>query len=238
MQWPNGKNKRACGFRKENGVYMEVGFGPGGAAAESFIIDPPLPLEFALSAQGVTPYQAADGVWHAVSHIGREYPHPTDFFHEYARLGVSWRVPANFPFDRLDPKRSRFLLTHPRGYIVPPDGLTHDAVLLDWACPRLIPQHAANFPGPHDMCAGMWYLTLPQDAHNTPGTADPQVVLRNIGDTRYVGTLTPKAPQLRFREAFCFRFGIGRFVVVAGEQAGARLARIERAGLPVELVDL
>ena len=57
-----------------------------------------------------------NGITHLVLGVGKTYyPFPSDFLEEARRMGVSKKVPRNFPFDELTPGKSRMLLNPSEG---------------------------------------------------------------------------------------------------------------------------
>lgn len=54
-------------------------------------------------------------ITHLVLGVGKKYyPFVPDFLEEAKKMGISKKIPRNFPFDELTPRKSRMLLIHPR----------------------------------------------------------------------------------------------------------------------------
>jgi len=104
--------KRACGFRKKGGIYIEIPMATHGVPLAHFLLDPPVPSEYG-PLRGAIPIEHG-GVTHVLSWVGESYyPFPADFFEEARRFGISRRVPRTFPVERLSPK-SWILFEHRR----------------------------------------------------------------------------------------------------------------------------
>lgn len=92
--------ERGCGSREANGLYWELGVGPGGRPMADFLIDPPyLVPRGMIAARGVTPMvrmEQGQPVAHILDRVGLEhYPNLADFVEEGARFGLSRRLPSN-----------------------------------------------------------------------------------------------------------------------------------------------
>lgn len=103
--------QRGCGTRKQNGLYMCVGLSAEGTPIEDFILDPchpfrgdPFRSPLLIEREG----KPADvvvwiGEWH--------YPFVPDYIEEAKRMGLSRRIPRNYPIEKLSPG-SRMILVH------------------------------------------------------------------------------------------------------------------------------
>lgn len=156
---------RACGRRIAGGIYMECAMSPYGEPLEYFLYDPPIPVsatDIGLSSVGVKPFTTGDDVTHVLDWVGRQYyPTPKEFLEEVRQMGLSRRIPRNFPFERLT-RASRVVLVHPLGY--------HDRfaslypVDEPWYCPTN--DHPGPEPPDHEMCCGLWWDQLYGSAKN------------------------------------------------------------------------
>ena len=105
---------RGCGKRKQGGLYLCCGLGPGGRPIEEFVIDPPIPWENG-HFQGAEIRQRADGIYDVLLWVGEEfYPFVPDFVEEARRLGISKKVSPDIDFSMMTPYQSRIILVHPR----------------------------------------------------------------------------------------------------------------------------
>jgi len=105
---------RGCGESKDpDSVYFEFKAKEFGLPLEYFMIDPPKKWR---GGQLRSPEKfTKDGITHLVLGVGKvNYPFVPDFLEESFVMGISKKVPRNFPFDELTPGKSRMLLIHPR----------------------------------------------------------------------------------------------------------------------------
>ena len=95
------------------------------------MLDPPLPLPFDVPAQGAKPFQRR-GVVHAAVWVGEQYyPNVADDLEEMRRLGMSTRIPDNFPVEQLTPA-SRLFRAHARAIVLNAGDWPEDVI---WTCP-------------------------------------------------------------------------------------------------------
>lgn len=118
MVYRTVRGRRGCGMRKQNALYLCVGLSPRGRPVEDFLLDPVRPfVGNAFRAPMILEREEAAPdalVWIGESH----YPFVPDFVEEQRKLGLSRRIPRNFPFERLIPFESRVILVHPKARMV------------------------------------------------------------------------------------------------------------------------
>lgn len=153
---------RGCGERQRGGLYVEVGSEEGDTSILELIVDPMRsidPKEIGVTPRGVHLVEL-DGVNHIVDIVGaKHYPTPAHFVEEMVRLGISRRISKTFPFEKLDPSKSRLILLHRRAFVQGQD-------VGYQTCPKGV--HAST-PG-HPECSGAWWVTIPED-ELTPSAA-------------------------------------------------------------------
>lgn len=227
---------RGCGTRKENGVYAEVGTGPGGRPTEDFLVCPPTkidPAELGISPVGVKLVEH-QGVWHIIDWVGSEYyPNVADFIEEVRRFGMSRRLPRTLDFSKLTDK-SRILLVHARAWIE-----NFGAYADYWMdgrynrCPQHIDTH--DLPDAPEMCCGGWW----QDVEYGRATAEQRIVNRAMPSFDYIAAQRPAHVTPSYAPAIFASFPISRLVVIKGRSGEHEetKARVQRAGLPVDLED-
>ena len=129
---------RGCGSRQENGLYCCVESSPYGQPIEYFVVDPALPFDIPKSDNMRSPYLYPDpeGVYHLIMGVGNMYyPFVSDYIEETKRMGISKRLPRNFDYRKLDPKKSNLILVHKRAI---PDFSYHINAEDYYNCPRII----------------------------------------------------------------------------------------------------
>jgi hypothetical protein len=120
------------------------------------------PKEIGVTPRGVHLVEL-DGVNHIVDIVGaKHYPTPAHFVEEMLRLGISRRISKTFPFEKLDPSRSRLILLHRRAFV---EGQSLTSV----KCP--LNRHR-SLPGESD-CSGCWWNTIPSE--NLEPTIAPDI---------------------------------------------------------------
>ncbi|MFA5376733.1 MAG: hypothetical protein WC455_13375 [Dehalococcoidia bacterium] len=158
-------NARGCGTRKPGGLYLCCGTSPDGQPVEHFLIDPAVPLD-------VEPFRTPrlfekNGLNHALVYIGEEfYSSVPKFIDETRMMGVSRRIPANFPIDKLR-EGSTMMMVHRRAVLSDCDKYkevleTCKLRVVDWWCPKGRAEHR-NPPEPPariEQCLGtLWPLS-------------------------------------------------------------------------------
>lgn len=157
-------SERGCGTRKPGGLYLCCGTGPDGQPVEHFLIDPAIPID-------VEPFRTPqlfekNGVTHALVYIGEEfYPYVPKFVDEARMMGISRRIPANFPIDKLQ-EGSAMMMVHRKALVR--DVATYLEVVgvcksraVDWWCPKGRAEHRMppEPPATVEQCLGiLWPL--------------------------------------------------------------------------------
>lgn len=246
---PNG---RGCGDRKEGGVYLECGMGPGGSPVEDFLIDPPVVVDpgqgFPLPLQGMGLLQTPQGVWHLLDRVGlMHYPYPSDFVEEVRHFGLSRRVQKNLSttvageavngFELLTPE-SRILLVHDRASLVNWQAFRIPHPEKDeasgWTCPKRRPEHHPSCA--QECCAGLWWENHDRPKGNNPSLARGYV--RKLPSLEYAARIRPYGVNPLYAGPAIFAsFPISRIVVIRGDGAEQSQERVQGARLPVELED-
>ena len=148
---------RGCGKRKAGGVYVMSELGPDGVPLEAVMIDPPVPYDGG-------PFRAPqlvrkDGVAHLVFWVGAEfYEFPCDYLEETRRLGISRRVPVDFPLEELDSSSMMFFV-HSKAIIE-----NYEVFPPPEYCPKVNEKHLRN----EEYCLGHTYQ-MGEDATRTVG---------------------------------------------------------------------
>lgn len=252
----NSVAERGCGFREQGCVYWEVPLGPGGAALEDYLLDPPVPVDvdgLGLTAVGVKLVELPDKhtgapVVHLLDWVGEQhYACPADFLEEAGRYGLSRKIPRTLPFERLTPG-SRLILVHRRGWI---DNAADYVLRTDTGPVRPCPRHNVPHPEtvasfdksrngrgelvrvPAGMCARLHWDDLPGGTPaplfrpGAPDTPHPRVVQRTMPAFVYRGRVPPDGVQPQYRPAAIASFPLARLVVVKDDQ-GAHTETMER----------
>lgn len=112
---------RACGTRKQGGIYFTIKTSPYGELTwDDFVIDPvwPIPEEYRVSYQGITIVERDalddDGqpIYDFYDHVGKQYYTLETFYNELHEMGMSRRIPRNMQFDKIS-DYSRYILVFP-----------------------------------------------------------------------------------------------------------------------------
>jgi len=156
MFLPTTTNERGCGKRIPAGIYAETRLGPTGTPIESYIVDPPKPIDFkkwGLTARGAKLIEVGS-VWHIFDIVGREhYPHVADIVEEIRCKGASRRLAGNLDFSKLTPE-SCLVLIHARAVIENFNEYPQPPLV---TCPRF--EHLDRFK---ETCAGLWWHDIPE----------------------------------------------------------------------------
>lgn len=107
-----GIGKRGCGYKQDGGLYACVGLSEHGTPIEEFVVDPPrLWQGGAFRAPEIS--TRSNGINDMVMYVGEShYATIPDYIEEVIRMGVSKRIPEDFPVEALTPGRSRIILVH------------------------------------------------------------------------------------------------------------------------------
>lgn len=106
---------RGCGSRTENSLYICVPISPFGRPVEYFLLDPPKltnlkPFRTPIIIEHKDKKVKDVAIW-----VGEQfYPFVPDFIEETREMGISRRIPRNFPIEKLTPHKSRMFFIHSR----------------------------------------------------------------------------------------------------------------------------
>lgn len=127
------QNKRGCGQRKTDSLYLESEPSLDGLPIEHFLIDPPIPTDNIniLWSRNFQLFEK-DGITHLIDWVGEQYyESPWDFIEECRRKGASRRANKNFPFEKLTIGKSMIFFAHKKAiidgkfcpkFVFPPNG--------------------------------------------------------------------------------------------------------------------
>ncbi|MFA5217039.1 hypothetical protein [Sulfuricurvum sp.] len=197
-------SSRGCGSRKQGGLYFEIATSEHGRPIEDFLLDPVMKWEGEPSLRAPmliespeTKDQNGNPVKHIIMMVGKEfYPTIPDFIEEGRILGISKRIPRNFPFEQLTPGLSRIILMHHRA--IPKFGY-----LVDISCPRLRNDV-------HECVYRLWELSAlhpSSDKHSVEIAGSIATVTLPCGDSYRVNM--PLEPRL---EAYSDDYHMGLFI--------------------------
>lgn len=239
--------KRGCGKRQKGGVYVEVGLaGPGedGVPLESFLVDPPLPVD--LKAMGLTPVAVKmverDGIWHVFDFVGEKYyPNIADFLEEVRRFGLSRRLPKNIDYSLLT-SESKIILVHRKAWIENVRPYYEDWQTLTemyWnKCPNSDQSHADDYD---EMCAGVWWQDIdPHEHKKVPYSGSDRIVEIEMPSFKYTAALKPDDHLPGYDPAIFASFPMHRLAVVDDPEGKTHLDALKAAsdaGIPTDLVD-
>lgn len=193
--------KRACGSRVENGLYLCIDMSPYGKDISYFLLDPTKPCS-------LKPFRTPiiiEGKKHndIAVYVGKEYyPFVPDFIEEGRVMGLSRRIPKNFPFERLTPYKSRMFFVHERAI---PKFDYHT----ERACPRKI-NHSGKSG---DTCVfDLWHLSALEKIKEKHEVAvlDEDHVVVTTPSVKYSVNI-PEKPQLNLKQKKTYKYQIGFF---------------------------
>lgn len=108
---------RNCGSKRiENGLYICVESSPFGMPVEYFLLDPVRPVDIEpFRTPIILERKDGSGINDIMVYIGKQfYPFIPDYIEEAKVLGISRRIPRDFPIERLTPYKSRMFFVHER----------------------------------------------------------------------------------------------------------------------------
>jgi len=213
---------RGCGTARTQGdIYLEFALQHCPQQVSAYLIDPPLPFDariWNVAALGVKTYPDHNGVTHLVDIVGQaNYPEVADFVVEALRMGVSRKIPGDFPFEELTPD-STIRLVHARARVV------NHAIFSttpDFHCPN---GHQAG-----DDCL---HLMLHAPDRDTAGK-------RSIPSGTYPMKSRPTQTPV-FEMAAFMAVPISHLTLIRHPDAGVmqrQLKRLSHAGIPVVVSD-
>ncbi len=241
---------RACGRRIQGGIYAVVPFSrgqdPNAHPIEEFLLDPPILTdseELGLSPIGVHVVDRPDGSVWLYDIVGSiYYRNVADYIEEARALGVSRRLPANLPWDRID-QRTRYILLHARAHIHEIEPYLESELpemRAAYPCPGLVARkHCGRnrtLHGPGQRCARFWWQDI-----DFPELDGGRAVARQLPEVRYGAWSRPGRIELSEHSLAAFAvFPTIRIEVVRNEVEGSHrrvLERVELATLATRLVD-
>jgi hypothetical protein len=184
---------RACGERLAGGVYLVVPTGANGQSVDTFLIDPPRPLDvealgIAAIGTAIVPRKLMVGREEVDTHyvidvVGEEYyPNVADFVEEVRRYGVSRRISRNSDFEKLD-RHSRLILVHRRAHIANAEEYQRARDAERFWCPRDIPAHVD--PSYRGMCAALWWEDIEKGKATASVEDGADAILARGGSIKY-----------------------------------------------------
>ncbi len=223
-------HQRACGKRVAAGVYAETRLSDQGQPIESFILDPPVPVDpAALGLTAVGPQLIEiDGVWHIFDIVGRKYYHyVADMIEEVRRKGASRRLPRTLDFAKLSPESS-LVLIHAKAVIENYEGYPQPPAMM---CPHL--KHLSRL---EEVCAGLWWHDIPEGDLDRVETGFYQ---RSIpGGVTYRAHPRPEGVQPDYQHGIFMRLPVTNLTVIAGrnvqeeKQAEAAFQAASQSSIP------
>lgn len=245
---------RGCGRREAGGVYFCCPLSPFGKPVESFLIDAPIPMpkekrtEMGVTAIGVHLKEYPGSAPYVFDWVGENnYPNVCDFIEEVKFMGMSRRVPVNFPFEKLRPG-SRQVMMHARAVLLEPERYQLSRMGMEeghrW-CPKNIDEHR-----PQDftsMCAGLWWEDVEGDEPGQYAADWPRHVKRNMPSFSYEAWRRPfwanedVGQPPKYEAGLFMALPIATIQVIRDDSGGRHESIVERlrgaSRLPVELWD-
>jgi len=209
---------RGCGERSKGGFYACSGFSPYGRPIEHFLFCPPHYYSGKFS-RAPKLADVGDGSNNGIiTWIGAEYyPYPSDFIEEAKLLGVSRRIPATWPVDKLT-LPAWLVCMHSKARLM-------NALSMGMTTPAYCPigVHSDRAAPPSvtlEKCLGRSWELAPQTSWRSPITGKKECEIdgyasRRIGSTKY--QVFPPEYALR-SQAFEIVKGIESIVAPAYER--------------------
>lgn len=193
---------RNCGTRQENGLYLCVPTSPFGMPVEYFLIDPPKLTDLKAFRTPIIIENEGKKINDVAIWVGEQYyPFVSDFIEETREMGISRRIPRNFPIEKLTPHKSRIFFIHSRAA---PD-FEYDT---GKECPRHLKHN--NKPG-YTCVFGLWSLSTLTDfgeKHKVTVIDDDNVQI-NTSSVEYQTSIPHKPPlPLEQKKNFPYQTGI------------------------------
>lgn len=212
---------RGCGDRVAGGVYFECALSSDGKPVEAFLFCPPEPVP---AAWGLTPVSTRLINEDVVDWIGESYyPNVLDYIEEVRALGLSGRLPSNFPFHRLT-RASRFLPVHRRAIIDNWEYMltTFSRCKREAMCPHM--QHGAQ----EGYCAGFWWEDVRGgEPASVASWRWSRAAKRVLPSFSYIANAQPEDFVPAYTPGILAAFPLTRLVVVAGEDSDETIARLQ-----------
>ncbi len=210
MIQPNS-HQRACGKRVAAGVYAETRLSDQGQPIETFILDPPMPVDpgsLGLTAVGPQLIKL-NGIWHIFDIVGREYyPYVADMVEEVRRKGASRRLPRTLDFSKLSPE-SCLVLIHARAVVENFGQYPQPPTVM---CPCF--KHLSQL---EEVCAGLWWHDIPEGDLDA---GEMGQCYRTIpGGVTYRAHPRPKGIAPSYQHGIFMRLPVTNLAVIAGRNA-------------------
>ena len=194
--------KRACGDKRtENALYICVDVSVYGQPVEYFLVDPVKPVD-------IKPFRTPIIIEREkhndiAVYIGKHYyPFVPDFIEEAREIGISRRIPKNFPIERLTPYKSRMFLVHERA--IP---------LFEYETGKECPRGKMHSGKPGDTCAfDLWPLSSLEKVEGKHEVALVDEYLAEVTTPSCTYTVpVPHKPAPNFEQKKAHRYRIGVF---------------------------
>jgi len=143
-----------------------------------------------------------EDIYHILDHVGMQYQ-VADMIEEVRAHGLSRKTHENFPFDKLDPFKSKIWLCHSQAWI-----RRMTDTFETWECQKKLVAHMPDYMRentPELCCSGGWYQNI-RDAvpYVKTDVIDlfPRPVERTLeGGHTYIGSASPEDCELEYNEA-------------------------------------
>ena len=204
-------SERACGKRIAAGIYAETRLSNQGQPVESYIVDPPKPIDiekWGLTARGARLIEVG-GVWHIFDIVGRKYyPHVADIVEEIRYKGASRRLSGKLDFSKLTPE-SCLVLIHERAVIENFAEYPQPPLV---TCPRF--EHLERF---EETCAGLWWHDIPEG--DLTANEHGQTYRSIPGDVSYRAIPRIEGVEPQYHHGIFMRLPVTNLAVIAGRNA-------------------
>lgn len=228
MKEVKGLGVRGCGRRDEGGLYAVCEGSPIGRPIQDFYIDPCVEWK---GPRLRAPMIAGDsrGVNHILLGVGSTYyPFAPDFIEEGLSLGsFSKRIPRDFDFSKLIPKRSKMALIHAKAIPQFP----YEA---DFNCPKRKVER-------HECMGALWPLSALSNHRRLHLVEEVGVGVRISTPSCTYLVRKPRKPQtngdLKYKPGIFIALPITRFEYVSKKRKAPRELRqlVEGSGFELEV---
>jgi len=196
---------RNCGTsRTQNGLYICIETSEFGRPVEYFLLDSTIPTDLKPFRTPII-IERKDGskINDIVVYIGKQfYPFVSDYIEECRLLGISRRIPRDFPIEKLTPNESRMFLVHERA--IP---------LFDYAVQKDCPRKMKHSKKPGSTCVfDLWSLSALEnfgDKHKVTLTDSWNAKIKTVA-TEYDVHL-PTSPQVNLEQKKIYKYQAGIF---------------------------
>ena len=191
--------KRACGSRSQNALYLAVDISIYGRPVEYFLLDPTKVVDLKPFR---TPIIIEREEYNDIAiYIGKQYyPFVPDFIEEAREIGISRRIPKNFPIERLTPYKSRMFFVHERA--IP---------LFEYETGKECPRHLNHSNKPGDTCVfDLWPLSSLETVEEKHGVALIDEFSAEVTTPSCTYTVpVPHKPTPNFEQKKTYKYQIG-----------------------------